>query len=150
MSVPWVVNPINTHAWVKWKIIHLPVFNQEDPLGKEITTRSIILVQEIPWTEEPGGLQSTGLQRVRHDWATEHKCKVLAKKFVWVFGTMLWKNTNELFGPYFKAGAQHGTNSSGKISSDTLSPFCKSLCSLGDLGPLETAVLSQVKCIQPH
>ena len=31
---------------------------------------SSILTWRIPWTEEPGGLQSTGLQKVRHDWAT--------------------------------------------------------------------------------
>ena len=39
----------------------------EDPLGKEMVTHSRILVWKIPWPEEPGGLQSTGLQRVRHD-----------------------------------------------------------------------------------
>ena len=38
---------------------------QADPLEKEIGTHSSILAWEIPWTEEPGGLQSTGLQRVR-------------------------------------------------------------------------------------
>ena len=36
---------------------------QEDPLEKEMTTHSSILAWEIPWTEEPGGLQSTGLQK---------------------------------------------------------------------------------------
>ena len=40
---------------------------QEDPLEKEMATHSSILAWEIPWTEEPGGLQSIGLQRVRHD-----------------------------------------------------------------------------------
>ena len=40
---------------------------QEDPLEKEMATRSSILAWRIPWTEEPGGLQSMGLQRVRHD-----------------------------------------------------------------------------------
>ena len=45
---------------------------QEDPLEKEMTTHSSILVWKIPWTEEPGGLQSKGLQRVRYDWATKH------------------------------------------------------------------------------
>jgi len=34
----------------------------EDPLEKEMATHSSILVWEIPWTEEPGGLQSMGLQ----------------------------------------------------------------------------------------
>ena len=39
----------------------------EDPLEKGKATHSSILVWRIPWTEEPGGLQSTGSQRVRHD-----------------------------------------------------------------------------------
>ena len=40
---------------------------QEDPLEKEIATHSRILAWEIPWTEKPGGLQSMGSQRVRHN-----------------------------------------------------------------------------------
>ena len=40
---------------------------QEDPLEKEMATHSSILVWRIPWTEEPGRLQSTGSQRVGHD-----------------------------------------------------------------------------------
>ena len=39
---------------------------QEDPLEKQMATHSSILAWRIPWTEEPGGLQSMGLQRVRH------------------------------------------------------------------------------------
>ena len=50
-------------AWV-WSL------GWEDPLEKEMASHSSILAWRIPWTEEPGGLQSTGLQRVRHDWAT--------------------------------------------------------------------------------
>ena len=42
----------------------------ENPLEKEMATCSSILAWEIPWTEEPGGLQSMGSQRVRHDWGT--------------------------------------------------------------------------------
>ena len=42
----------------------------EDPLEKEMATHSSILAWKIPRTEEPGRLQSTGSQRVRHDWAT--------------------------------------------------------------------------------
>ena len=42
----------------------------EDPLEKETATHSSILAWRIPWTEEPGGLQSTGWQRVIHDWTT--------------------------------------------------------------------------------
>ena len=42
----------------------------EDPLEEEMATHSSIPAWRIPWTEEPGGLQSMGLQRVRHNWAT--------------------------------------------------------------------------------
>ena len=40
---------------------------QEDPLEKDMATHSSILAWRIPWTEEPGGLQSMGLQTVEHD-----------------------------------------------------------------------------------
>ena len=43
---------------------------QEDPVEKEMATHSGILTWKIPWTEEPGGLQSIGL-RVGHDLATK-------------------------------------------------------------------------------
>ena len=39
----------------------------EDSLEEGTATHSIILAWRVPWTEEPGGLQSTGSQRVRHD-----------------------------------------------------------------------------------
>ena len=45
---------------------------QDDPLEKEMATHSGILSWEIPWTEEPGRLQSVRSQRVGHDWVTEH------------------------------------------------------------------------------
>ena len=44
----------------------------EDPLEKEMTALSSILAWRIPWTEEPGRLQSMGLQRVGRDWVTKH------------------------------------------------------------------------------
>ena len=44
---------------------------QEDPLEKEMATHSNTLVWKIPWMEEPGRLQSMGLQRVGHDWVTK-------------------------------------------------------------------------------
>ena len=40
------------------------ILGWEDPLEKEMATHSSILAWKIPWTEEPGGLQSVGLQRV--------------------------------------------------------------------------------------
>ena len=45
----------------------VPPLGREDRLQKEMATHSRILAWEIPWTEEPGGLQSIGLQRVGHD-----------------------------------------------------------------------------------
>ena len=52
-------------SWVRY-------LGQEDPLEEEMATHSSILVWKIPWTEEPGGQQSTGLQRIRRDWAYIH------------------------------------------------------------------------------
>jgi len=46
--------------WETW----VQFMSQEDPLEKELATHSSILAWRIPWTEEPGGLQSMGLQRV--------------------------------------------------------------------------------------
>ena len=43
------------------------ILGREDPLEKEMATQSSIRAWRIPWTEEPGGLQSTGSQRVRDD-----------------------------------------------------------------------------------
>ena len=45
----------------------LKILGQKDPLEKGMATHCSILPWRIPWTEEPGGLQSTGWQRVRHD-----------------------------------------------------------------------------------
>ena len=57
---------------------HLPTMREtrarslgrEDPLEKEMATHSSTLAWKIPWMEEPGRLQSVGLQRVRHYWVT--------------------------------------------------------------------------------
>ena len=46
---------------------------QEDPLEKEMATHTSVLAWKIPWTEEPGGLQFMGLQRVGHDLATKQQ-----------------------------------------------------------------------------
>ena len=63
---------------VAQRLEHLPAMQEtwvwslgrEDPLEKEMATHSSILAWRIPWTEELGGVQSTGSQRVRLDWAT--------------------------------------------------------------------------------
>ena len=61
--------------WMAQRIKHLPAMQEtqvgslgwEDPLEKEMATHSSVLAWRIPWTEEPGGLQSTGSQRVGYD-----------------------------------------------------------------------------------
>ena len=58
--------PAKQETWVQSS-------DQGDHLEKEETTHSNILAWEIPWTEEPGGLQSIGLQRVGHDWWNNNK-----------------------------------------------------------------------------
>ena len=52
--------PVTQETWVR-------SLDQEDPLVKGMATHASILAWEIPWTEEPGGLQSMGSQRVGHD-----------------------------------------------------------------------------------
>ena len=52
------------------QVTQVPSQGQKDPLEKELATHSSILAWRIPWTEEPGGLQSMGSQRVEHDWAS--------------------------------------------------------------------------------
>ena len=59
----------------------VPFPGWEDPLEKEMGTHSSILAWKIQWTEEPGGLQSIGSQRVRHNGA--HKA------FLWTLPIML-------------------------------------------------------------
>ena len=52
--------PAMQETWVR-------SLGQEDPLEKEMATHSRTLAWKLPWTEEPGRLQSMGSQRVRHD-----------------------------------------------------------------------------------
>ena len=47
----------------------------KDPLEKGMATHSIVLAWRVPWTEEPGGLQSIGSQRVGHNLATKQQKK---------------------------------------------------------------------------
>ena len=59
--------PAMQESWVQ-------SLGQEDALEKELATHSSILAWRIPWTEEPGGLQSTGLQRVDMTEVTQRTC----------------------------------------------------------------------------
>ena len=53
---------------------------RKDPLEKEMTIHSSTIAWKIPWTEEPGRLQSMGSQRVGHDWATWSSLRSLQAK----------------------------------------------------------------------
>ena len=53
------------------------ILGGEDPLEKEMETHPSILAWRIPWTEEPGGLPSTGSQRVRHDFTTKEQTEIV-------------------------------------------------------------------------
>ena len=65
------------------------------PLEKEMITHSSTIAWEIEWTEEPGGLQSMGLWRVSHYWATEHECKDVKKKIL--YNTLRKKLTLKIY-----------------------------------------------------
>ena len=66
---------IRRASLVAWMVKNLPAMKEtwvssldwEDPLEEGMITHSSILAWRIPWTEEPGGLQSKGSQRVGHD-----------------------------------------------------------------------------------
>ena len=59
-DLPTMQEPQETWVWsLGW----------EDPLEEGMATHSSIFAWRIPWTEEPGGLESIGSQRVRHNWS---------------------------------------------------------------------------------
>ena len=60
----------------------------EDPLEEGMATHSSVLARRIPWTEGPGGLQSMGLQRVRHQWAPTQPFPNV-KLHYWIFN-LFW------------------------------------------------------------
>ena len=75
-------NPMDRGAW--WTAVHGFATSRTrlsdfiftfhfHALEEEMATHSTILAWEIPWTEEPGGLQSMGHKRVGHDWATKQQ-----------------------------------------------------------------------------
>ena len=82
------VSHIAGASLVAQRLKHLPAMQEiwvqslgrENPLEKEMATHSSMLAWRIPWTGEPGRLQSTGSQRVGHDWATS---LALSLPFIW-------------------------------------------------------------------
>ena len=79
---------------------------QEDPLEEEMATHSSIIAWKIPWTEESGELQSIGLQRVGHNWVTEHAAL----------------NTKMLYFPLLKTASVRVVVFTGSISLQDLKP----------------------------
>ena len=100
----------------------------EEPLEKEMAIHSSILAWKIPWTEKPGGLQSTGWQRVRHDWATN---------------TFTFQHRNLDYFPHkwFRLSSiiswvtHHGGSAAAKAPVSSLHPHCLQVPSSADLGP---------------
>ena len=86
----------------------------EDPLEKKMATHSSILAWRIPWTEEPGGQQSMGLQRVRHDLGAKTAtttqnvfCKEGVREFESFFKSLEKKRLSEDSNRVFKS-QNHG------------------------------------------
>ena len=67
MGLSWWLSVKNPPAMQETQEIWVQSLGQEDPLEEGMALHSSILAWSIPWTEEPGELQSIGLQRVRHD-----------------------------------------------------------------------------------
>ena len=76
MAQWWKNLPVNAGEWVQ--------------LEKGMAIHTSILAWMIPWTEEPGGLQSKGSQRVRPNWATENICNKVYN-FRSTYGPSKWK-----------------------------------------------------------
>ena len=76
----------------------------KDPLEKETVTHSSILAWRIPWTEDPGGLQSTGSQRVRHDWVTSLSLSLLWPSFVSWYPIFLFPSQTKQESEYWRTG----------------------------------------------
>ena len=100
-GIPISFRIFHSLLWSTQSKKHLPTMRetrvrslgQEDPLEKEIATHSSTLAWKIPWMEEPDRLQSTGLQRVRHDWATSLSSELLNLKGVvgtcWIWSQLV-------------------------------------------------------------
>ena len=84
----------------QWLRTHLPMQETEemqvqslgwgDLLEEEMVTHSSILTWRIPWTEESGGLQYVGSQRVGHNQATEHACATSSAFYFYLFIWLCW------------------------------------------------------------
>ena len=94
----------------------------EDPLEKEMAIHSSTIAWKIPWTEEPGRLQSMGSQRVGHDWATSLKCLYT---YVWINMRVLLQSVS------YECNSPRGQLLQGKPVSMLFSYFFFQLSPLG-------------------
>ena len=80
--------------------IQIQSLGWEDPLEKEMATHSSILAWRIPWTEEPGGLQSTGVTKSR----TRLNDFTFTFNFRWLrgkeFACQFWRHRRRVFDPW--------------------------------------------------
>ena len=106
VSFPCLSQSKALHLWIR----RPPILQKE----KAMAIHSSILAWQIPWMEEPGRLQSTGSQRVGHDWATS----------LWLFPFMRWRRKWQPT-PVFLPGESQGRGSLvgchlwGRTESDT-------------------------------
>ena len=75
----------------------VPFLALGDSLEKGMTTHSSILAWRIPWTEEPGRLQSSGIQTVRHSWATNTSLQATEREAIKRRAYVYWKPSGLLY-----------------------------------------------------
>ena len=81
----------------------------EEPLEEEMAAHSSILAWKFPWTEEPGGLQSTGSQRVKHDWALTHSDRRKWSDPVTLAIFCSWLENHWIFSPVLLRNSWHSS-----------------------------------------
>ena len=109
---------------------------QEDPLQKEMATHSSILAWRIPWTEEPGGLQPMGSQRVGHDWVTNTAFLIALGHGTLCFSQQALSRTSDIvtFRLGYKTASPVKGIKTGHLRHHMCSPSLKALTVRGDRG----------------
>ena len=78
--------------------MHVQFLGWEYPLEEKMATQSSILAWKIPWTEDPGGQQSTGSQRVKHSWACiQAMCVCMDIRHINILQKSIWENWAKKF-----------------------------------------------------
>ena len=108
----------------------------EDPLEKEMVTHFSILAWKISWTEEPGGLQSMGSQRVGHDWVTNTQHVMSGTsissylEFSEFLRCRLIFSSDVISFSHSSCKTRHFFNNSNSAYSTTTTPSCRAYCFL--------------------